>query len=579
MKTVKHKPYSKTSYLPNSILLTDKSPLSEHQQMFALQKKELNRLQLIIEHKEKIIEALTAENEKLKAVNKGQRDALFGRSSEKQSKPECTAEVASEASLLEELTDTAQQEAHALEESKVAVTPTPLARRGARFGHKGHGRKIPMLPEIELIHEVPAEACCSVCRRAYADTGLTEESYQVHVETKLVRIKHVRKRSFRTCECDGPRFMTASKPPQVIPKGMFSHAFLAYVLVMKFFFQIPLHRLLSMLQMRGLTLNESTLVGNFKALNDTFAPLYNRLVQINKEAKHWNVDETGWKIFAHTKDKLNFNWWMWIFACKQTVVYLVDATRAGSVLMKHFGTDASGIVSSDRFSAYSMLSRLNKGLINAFCWAHFRRDFIKAGKEYKDLKAWAEQWLGRILQIYRLNRQRLAVLDDPVLLPGAQSSLEQGLAQFLQQIDAELKSSDLHDKKRAVLKSARKNWTSLTVFAVHAHVPMDNNRAERLLRLAALGRKNYYGCHAQWSGDFTAICLTIMQTASMHGLNMEAYMRYILDELAIHQNKHPDIDSLLPWNIPESQLQAYNMKAGGLPCKSTTFPETSAVGL
>lgn len=145
--------------------------------------------------------------------------------------------------------------------------------------------------------------------------------------------------------------------------------------------------------------------------------------------------------------------------------------------MKYFGADTNGIVSSDRYSAYSLLSRLRKGLKNAFCWAHFRRDFIKAGKEYKELKAWAEQWLGRILQVYRLNRQRMAVLGDPFLLPTAQSSLERGLTQFLQLVDVELKSSDLHDKKRTILKSARKNWAALTVFSAHPHVPMDNNRA------------------------------------------------------------------------------------------------------
>ena len=117
------------------------------------------------------------------------------------------------------------------------------------------------------------------------------------------------------------------------------------------------------------------------------------------------------------------------------------------------------------------------------------------------------------------------------------------------------------------------------MFVHQPHVPMDNNRAERLLRLAALGRKNYYGSHAEWSADFTAICLTILQTATMHGLNAEAYLRYILDELAQHPETHPDVDSLLPWEIPADKLQSYQMKTGGHSCKNTTFPETSVVGL
>jgi transposase len=267
-----------------------------------------------------------------------------------------------------------------------------------------------------------------------------------------------------------------------------------------------------------------------------------------------------------------------VFACKQTVVYVVDASRAASVLLKHFGEEAQGRVSSDRFSAYLMLSRLRKGIINSFCWAHFRRDFIKAGKEYKDLQVWSEQWLTRVRQLYRLNRLRLAALQDDASLLVAQSNLEQAIHLFRQQLDAEFKVSDLHPKQRTILKNARKNWEALIVFVAHPHVPMDNNRAERLLRLAALGRKNYYGCHAEWSGAFTAICLTLFQTAALHGLNIEAYMRYILDELADHPHSPQDLDLLLPWCIPESKMQAYHMRSGGSPCKNTTFPETSAAG-
>lgn len=55
-------------------------------------------------------------------------------------------------------------------------------------------------------------------------------------------------------------------------------------------------------------------------------------------------------------------------------------------------------------------------------------------------------------------------------------------------------------------------------------VPLDNNRAERLLRIVALARKNFYGTYAEWSREFTAICLTILQTAVMHDLEPIAYI-------------------------------------------------------
>lgn len=48
----------------------------------------------------------------------------------------------------------------------------------------------------------------------------------------------------------------------------------------------------------------------------------------------------------------------------------------------------------------------------------------------------------------------------------------------------------------------------------------------------ALGRKNYYGSFAAWSGQFAAICLSILQTAKLNGLKPVAYLTYYLDECA-----------------------------------------------
>ncbi|WP_414693702.1 IS66 family transposase, partial [Paenibacillus sp.] len=41
---------------------------------------------------------------------------------------------------------------------------------------------------------------------------------------------------------------------------------------MKYIYQVPLHRLVQMFQMQGLTLTESTFIGVFKTLNDRLKP-------------------------------------------------------------------------------------------------------------------------------------------------------------------------------------------------------------------------------------------------------------------------------------------------------------------
>jgi transposase len=541
MKPVKYKPYSKTSYLPSPMVYDHTTAAQDLLHHISLQEKEIERLNLVVDHKEKELAAYQREVERLQGIVNGQTEARFGRSTEKRNMPADAEFPGSQATS-----------------RKLLRKHLP---RGAKPGHKGFGRVVPDLPEKVFVHPIPCDQqTCPECGQFLKDTGFTEESHQVDVEIRYVRVKHVRKRAVRSCTCSGPKFVTAPKPLQVIPKSMFSHGFLAHVITMKYFFQIPLYRQTLIMGMHSLPVNESTLSGIFHKLHDLFSPLYDQLVAHSRTAKHWHADETGWKNFILSEEKQSFNWWLWVFASNQTVVYVLDSTRSASVPLKHLGEDAEGILSSDRYSAYNKLTHETEGLRNSFCWAHVRRDFIDAGKAFTFLVDWADRWVNMIGELYLCNRERLATGEDGSAFAIADAALRSAVERFKEQLHKEQETAELHSRQRKILRSALRNWEALTVFLDHPEVPMDNNAAERLLRPAAVGRKNYYGSHATWSGEFAAICMSLFQTARLHGLCPEAYMRYILDELANNADPSSTASSLLPWEISESVLQDYSMR-------------------
>lgn len=499
---------------------------------------------------------LAEDNERLRAMLNFRNSALFGRSSEKS--PASPGKANGES-----IKNVINQNCGQGYSSADNIVAAQVRKRGARPGHRGFGRKIPDLFEVEMVHEIPYDQMfCPVCGKALKYTNLTEDSYEIDYEVKFVRIKHIRKKAVRTCNCPGPKFVTAEKPPQVIPKGKFSNNFLAHVLVQKFFFQVPLHRLAVMMLMQGLSISEGTLTGIFKMLLPFLEPLYLLLAEVNRNDDHWHIDETGWMNFVQVADKKGCRWWLWVFISKLTVVFALEPSRSSSVPFTHLGQGACGIISCDRYSAYGKLTDLVPGLKRALCWSHFRRDFVDAGKSLSCLKAWADLWLERIAVIYRLNDKRLAVLDNPAAFADAQLELECALQVMLESIQAELSDPGLHWQQKKVLESAQKNWGGLTVFVDNPHVPMDNNLAERTLRPAALGRKNYYGTHSEWSGRFMAVSMSILQTAARHGLNVEAYLRYYLDACAKNSGPPPDLERFLPWNIPEDAIREYSMRMG-----------------
>jgi len=521
---------------------------------FHSMKAQLEQAQIKIKNKELKIKQLEEELAKTKGSLHLFARMLFGRKSEKtpQKDKPCDEKV--------------------LEPDEV-IPPQEAnqPKRGAKKGHKGHGRKIPdNLQIITQTHEVPHESSiCPICGKPFSKTGLYEESYEITMQVHVTLIKHKRERLFRECNCSNlPVIVTAPLPPKVIPKCMFSHEFIAHVLTYKYGFQLPLSRIILMLKLEGLKVNIETLCGIFKKLNDILHPLYLLLKSELKEEKLWNVDETS---FYHFGSKMEFtevetkpsqHWWLWVFNGPRITFFALDPSRSSNVPNQTLGQDVEGTMISDHFTAYTKYIKGASGISHALCWAHFRRFFKQAAMSYPNLADWSSKWVSRIAKIYHLNCQRLKVINNCEQFKQAQKELETGISDMRLAIEQELKNPNLHKRQFQILTTAIHNWKAYTLFISDYRIPMDNNEAERALRPAALGRKNWYGVHTNWSGTFAAMMMTIIQTPMKNGLNPVSYIIYLLDKFAEYEDNPRNLQELLPWNIPKDILDKYNMHAG-----------------
>ncbi|HBY03311.1 MAG TPA: hypothetical protein DEH07_01935 [Desulfotomaculum sp.] len=166
---------------------------------------------------------------------------------------------------------------------------------------------------------------------------------------------------------------------------------------MKFFFQIPLHRMAMIMRMQGLDVSEGALTGMLKKLAPLFLPLYLLLTEVNRSENHWHVDEPAGCALSKYPISRAGTGGLRVFVSPLTVVFVLDPSRGSQVPLKHFGKDARGIMNCDRLSAYGKLADMIEGLVRALCWAHYRRDFVNAGKSLNCLKDWADLWVNRIV--------------------------------------------------------------------------------------------------------------------------------------------------------------------------------------
>lgn len=186
---------------------------------------------------------------RVKAQNAEYRHMLFGRASEKMTvlgKPD-DAELSAVDTPTNEISNSSAEKPagnpEAQEEHTETEVPLDKSRRGAKPGHKGHGRCIPQnLPTVEVFLPVPEDqAKCKTCGKPGKPVPFIEESVQIDVRIEPVKVVYIRQKVKFDCGCDGQtRFVTAPEPPQAVNKSKLSHQFLAWIIYLKYILAVCL---------------------------------------------------------------------------------------------------------------------------------------------------------------------------------------------------------------------------------------------------------------------------------------------------------------------------------------------------
>ena len=439
-------------------------------------------------------------------------------------------------------------------------TKKPKKSKGKQPGSQGFGRT-PMgqLPVIDEIHELPEDkVCCSHCKKPFAPLPGTEDSEEVEIEIKAHR-RRIRRKCYKpTCKCpENPGVITAPVPPKLIPKGKFGISVWVLALLSKYFWQRPTHRLLHELAAYGLAISQGTITGGFKKLAPLIAAAAGLIEERNRSEHHWHADETRWMVFVETPGKKGHRWYLWVFQSATTVCFKLVPSRGAQVAKDHFGEEAWGIISADRYSSYKALIKTGRFLI-AFCWAHVRRDFIDLVKMWPKQESWAFIWVERVGNLYHLNEARLPLVLGTKEYQTADQALRDAIRQMENDASAELSQPTLHPASKKVLESLQKHWSGLTLFVRYPWIPMDNNTAERTLRNPVTGRKGYYGSGALWSAQLNADMLSVTSTLALWGINPKLWFTEYFEACAKSGGNVPDsLGSFMPWNLSVRQLKAF----------------------
>ncbi|TDI76830.1 MAG: IS66 family transposase [Bacteroidetes bacterium] len=415
---------------------------------------------------------------------------------------------------------------------------TKKKKRGAQPGHKPTKRNIPKELEKEKVRlDFDAPPCCDSCKKPYKRyTVFDKISHQVRLTISAIHEVVTRFAYKKDCACLGsPKIKIAPQRDSVIKKSILSTVSWVHLIIMKYFLAVPVYRYSQVLKTMGYKLSPGTVENGFKKIGLLLEPVYQALIVELRKEPLWNADETRWKVFELIEGKTSFLWWLWVFASKNIVIYVIDPSRSAEVIRK-INNGLSRIIAADRFSAYEAVKKTGDILI-AYCWVHLRRDFInlKSDRMLKndlDVGKWVDDWLSDIKMLFKLNKKR------------RKSSCEEEkkrLTAEMRSITEELRLQKIEDLKyqfqRKILKSFQKRYSGYTIFIDNPLVPMDNNYSERLLKTGINGRKNYLGNVSHKSVPHTQIFLSIIATAKNNGVPVQKWLEEYLNACAANDSK------------------------------------------
>jgi transposase len=329
----------------------------------------------------------------------------------------------------------------------------------------------------------------------------------------------------------------APSPPQAVEKSLAGEGLLAHVVVSKYVDHLPLHRLEGIFARERIDLPRSTLCGWVADVATALTPIGEQLRREITAADYLQTDDTSITVLDERGGSFKGRLWTYLDPLTPQVVFDATPTHEGDG-PKAFLAPFQGTLQADAYTGYDALYQSGR-VIEVGCWAHVRRGFVEAFM----IDTAAALMIALIQQLYQVE-QAAAELDPA----GRRTLRQEQSAPLLMKIDAERQALSRTVLPKSPLGEAVRyltnQWAALQRFVDDGRVAIDNNRAENMLRIVAVGRKNWLFAGSFEGARRAALLYSIVQSCKLIDVAPFPYLKDVLLRLATHP--HRLIDQLTP---------------------------------
>ena len=366
------------------------------------------------------------------------------------------------------------------------------------------------------------------------------QMYVVDIYRKVYKCEH--------CSDDElTNIFKADAPVSVMKGSMATPATVAYIMQQKYQLGMPLTRQSKYLKELGVEIGSNTLASWVIKSSRWFDKLWQRMHDLLLKESVIHADETPLRVLNRDGKPTDSQSRMWVFcsgkdSAHKMALYYHHATRSGQVVTDMIG-DYSGYLQTDGYSAYN--SAVNA--VRVGCWAHARRKFtdcLPKGIQTEDTRAGkALELTGKIFAA----DEGLSGLPSEERYKQRKIVLKPLLDEYWKYVESIYAASGSNLAKAVTYSLNQKTY--LNNVLLNGELEFTNNRAERAIKPFVIGRKNWLFSDTDKGADASARCYSIIESASLNGLNVFGYLSYLLTELPKLGEKPTDeqLDRLMPW--------------------------------
>lgn len=442
---------------------------------------------------------------------------------------------------LEELQQIAQQLGQG-DPQEDLIDDSPTKKRKKKRRPRGLEELLEKLPAQTVRHELSeADRACPCCGEQRAEIGADSSLQLELIPAQLKVLKHERvKYACRRCEGE---VTIAPKPPQPIEKGLPGPGLCAHTVLSKFGDHTPLYRQEDIHSRSGLTIRRSTLCGWQAQLAELSLALVMRMKHLLLQSKVIHTDDTSIKMLMPGAGRtLTCKFWPYLGDWLHPyAVYDFTLTRERDG-PREFLDGFEGYLQADAYSGYDCIYAGNK-VKEVGCAIHARRYWHQARDNDPMRANTALGFIARLSQIERELRQAYpyqnlqGLRDFEAVKAARQQFAVPILDEYKSWLDEESQNKRIIPKSpiRAAFTYTLNQWQALTRYTQEGFLSMENNVAERLVKPATIGRKNYLFVGSPKGGRGAATMYSLVSSAKANGVEPFAWLKELFTRLPYHR--------------------------------------------